>query len=122
MAGKVLVDFKTGRLSPAHLEDLRFYALIETLRTGTPPRRVASYYLDQGRFVPEDVTVARLESTVARVVAGIEKMVALANGVRAPVKVTGPSCRWCPVLADCDEGRSALSLIDAADSDDWEEI
>jgi hypothetical protein len=119
-AGKVLVDFKTGRLSPAHLEDLRFYALIETLRTGTPPRRLASYYLDQGRFVPEDVTVARLESTVARVVAGVGKMVALDNGDRSPVKVTGPACRWCPLLPDCDEGRSALARVEDDDVDDYD--
>lgn len=122
MAGKVLVDFKTGRLSPMHLEDLRFYALIETLRTGTPPRRVASYYLDQGRFVPEDVTVPRLESTVARVVAGVAKMVALDRGDREPVKITGPACRWCPLLDDCTEGRTALSLADDDDvlPDDWD--
>jgi hypothetical protein len=121
-AGKVLVDFKTGGLSPMHLEDLRFYSLIETLRTGTPPRRVASYYLDQGRFVPEDVTVARLESTVARITAGVEKMVALANGERDPVKITGPACRWCPLLDACDEGRSALSLLGARADLQSEEI
>ncbi|HUP74520.1 MAG TPA: PD-(D/E)XK nuclease family protein [Acidimicrobiales bacterium] len=108
-AGKVLVDFKTGRFSPAHLEDLRFYALIETLRIGTPPRRVASYYLDQGRFIPEEVTVAQLETTVMRVVAGIEKMVMLEDSARVPRKITGPACRWCPLLDDCDEGQSAVA-------------
>jgi hypothetical protein len=108
-AGKVLVDFKTGRFSPSHLEDLRFYALIETLRIGTPPRRVASYYLDQGRFIPEEVTVAQLETTVVRVVAGIEKMVMLEDTTRVPRKITGPACRWCPLLDDCDEGQSAIA-------------
>ena len=114
-AGKVLVDFKTGRFSPMHLEDLRFYALIETLRIGTPPRLVASYYLDQGRFVPEEVTVAQLETTVMRVVAGIEKMVMLTDTERVPLKITGPACRWCPLLGQCTEGTAALA---AAYSDD----
>jgi hypothetical protein len=114
-AGKVLVDFKTGRFSSMHLEDLRFYALIETLRIGTPPRRVASYYLDQGRFVPEDVTVPILESTVMRIVAGIEKMVALTVTERVPLKITGPACRWCPLLDDCAEGKSSLATTDADD-------
>ena len=112
MAGKVLIDFKTGRFSPTHLEDLRFYSLIETLRIGTPPRRVASYYLDQGRFVHEDVTVAHLETTVMRVVAGIEKMVALESGDREPVKITGPACGWCPLLSECAEGQSAMAATD----------
>jgi hypothetical protein len=46
-------------------------------------------------------------------------MVALDNDERPPVKVTGPACRWCPLLADCDEGRSALSRVDD-DVDDWD--
>src|SRR5690606_13016322 len=37
-AGKVLIDLKTGGFAPAHLDDLRFYALLETLRIGVPPR------------------------------------------------------------------------------------
>src|SRR5690606_30617843 len=35
VAGKVLIDLKTGGTRPAHLDDLRFYALVETLRLGT---------------------------------------------------------------------------------------
>jgi hypothetical protein len=103
-AGKVLVDLKTGGFVPAHLDDLRFYALIETLRLGTPPRRLATYYLDGGRFVPEDVTGAVLESTVLRVVRGVEAMVALRRADREPVRRAGPSCWWCPLLEGCDEG------------------
>ena len=55
-AGKVLIDLKSGKFQPAHLDDMRYYAVIETCRIGVPPRRIASYYLDQGRFHPEDVT------------------------------------------------------------------
>ena len=32
------IDLKTGGFSPSHREDLRFYALVETLRLGVPPR------------------------------------------------------------------------------------
>ena len=32
VAGKVIIDFKTGGFSPTHREDLRFYALLEALR------------------------------------------------------------------------------------------
>jgi hypothetical protein len=121
-AGKVLVDFKTGHMSPMHIEDLRFYALIEALRVGTPPMRVATYYLDQGRFAVEAITVAHLESTVARVVAGVDKMVALQSGARPPRKVTGPVCRWCSLLMTCTEGQRAVDGLDpseAGDLDEW---
>src|SRR5690606_30420226 len=36
-ASKVLIDLKTGGFAPSHLDDLRFYALLDTLRLGTPP-------------------------------------------------------------------------------------
>ena len=70
IARKVVVDLKTGGFAPSHLDDLRFYALLETLRLGTPPRLVATYYLDSGRFVPELVTESMLWSATARVIGG----------------------------------------------------
>ena len=36
-AGKVIVDLKTGLRNLTDREDLRFYALIETLLVGVPP-------------------------------------------------------------------------------------
>jgi hypothetical protein len=116
-AGKVLIDLKTGGFSPRHLDDLRFYALIETARLGTPPRRLATYYLDQGRFVPEDVSEDLLFATAARVADGIGRMVDLETEARAPRLAPGPACRWCPVLDDCDDGRRHLH--DEADVDEW---
>ena len=80
-AGKVLIDLKTGAFSPVHLEDLRFYALLEGMRVGTPPRRIASYYLDQGRFVPEDVTEDMLFGAVSRVIDGAHRIVGLKGAV-----------------------------------------
>ena len=50
-AGKVVIDLKTGRPHQGHREDLRFYALLEALKVGIPPRLLVSYYLDSG--VPE---------------------------------------------------------------------
>ena len=55
-AGKVLIDFKTGAFYPSHREDLRFYALLESIRLGVPPRMVATYYLDRSDFSIEHVT------------------------------------------------------------------
>jgi len=107
VAGKVVIDFKTGRFSPSHREDLRFYALLEALRI-LPPRLLATYYLDQGKFHPEEVTRDLLLSAAERVIDGAHRYVELASGRRRPTVSPGPSCRWCPVQADCDEGAAYL--------------
>jgi hypothetical protein len=108
-AGKVLVDIKTGGFSPAHLEDLRFYALVETLKIGVPPRRVATHYLDSGKLLAEDVTEATLAAGARRVVDGVRRWLELRGPNAAPVIKAGPVCRWCPVLSTCDGGKAYLA-------------
>jgi hypothetical protein len=103
-AGKVLIDLKTGGFAPAHLDDLRFYALLETIKIGTPPRLLASYYLEEGRPHTEVVTDGLLHAALARTVDGVARMLELRTAGRAPTKRTGPPCRWCPALATCREG------------------
>ena len=117
-AGKVLIDLKTGAFSPSHIDDLRFYALIETIRIGTPPRRLATYYLDQGRFVPEDVTEGLLHSSAARVIDGSRRAVELRAGTDDLRVVPGPACRWCSALAECEEGKHHLDEV-AETGDEW---
>ena len=125
-AGKVIIDFKTGGFSPTHIDDLRFYALLDTLKIGTPPRLVASYYLDAGRAHPELVGVGQLEAAVARTVDGIARIAELhevAQGRVEPadaevVKRTGPACRWCPALAGCAEGTAHLRQVTDGDGGD----
>lgn len=111
-AGKVLIDLKTGGFAPAHLDDLRYYALLETIRIGVPPRLVASYYLDAGVARPEPVTVPLLRATVARVVDGVERLVGLSHGTVAPALRPGPACRWCPRLPDCEAGQAHHGVDD----------
>jgi CRISPR/Cas system-associated exonuclease Cas4 (RecB family) len=108
-AGKVLVDLKTGGFSPTHLDDLRFYALVETLRLGVPPRRVATHYLDSGKLVPEDVTEATLAAASRRVGEGVRRWLELRGPDAAPVTKPGPVCRWCPLLETCEPGRAHLA-------------
>jgi hypothetical protein len=108
-AGKVIIDLKTGNYSPGHRDDLRFYALVETLRLGVPPRLVATYYLDSARAETEVVTEALLEAAARRVVAGVERLAALAADPASAIKRPGPPCRWCPLLLEgCAEGRRHL--------------
>ena len=113
-AGKVIVDLKTGGFSLAHHDDLRFYALVETIRLGTPPRRVASYYLDAGTLRPEDVTVGVLHAAARRTVDGVTKMVELRASARPATRNPGPACRWCCLADQCDEGRAWVAA-----QDDW---
>ncbi|MGH9273045.1 MAG: PD-(D/E)XK nuclease family protein, partial [Acidimicrobiales bacterium] len=104
-AGKVLVDLKTGGFAPSHVDDLRFYALIETLRLGVPPRLLASYYLDGGRLHDEAVSEDLLRSALERVVQGVDAAVALRHEGREPVLRPGAPCRWCPRQDDCEVGQ-----------------
>ncbi len=103
-AGKVLIDLKTGGFAPSHRDDLRFYALIETLRLGVPPRLLASYYLDGGRLLDEPVSEDTLAAAFERVVGGVEAAVALRHEGREPVLRPGAPCRWCPRRTTCDVG------------------
>lgn len=116
-AGKVLLDLKTGGFAPAHREDLRFYALLETLRLGTPPRSVASYYLDGGRLQVEAVSEAMLLAAVERTVGAAETILSLRTGDRAPVLKPGAPCRWCPALPTCSTGQGHLG--DREDREGW---
>jgi CRISPR/Cas system-associated exonuclease Cas4 (RecB family) len=106
---KVIIDLKTGRAAQRHREDLRFYALLETLRTGVPPRKLASFYLDVGQAVIEDVTPAVLRTAVRRTLDGVHAMIELTIEQRAPVKRAGITCRWCPLNQSCGEGIAFLA-------------
>ncbi len=100
-ARKVIVDLKTGARRAEHRLDLRFYALLDTFRVGTPPRLLVSYYLDQGQLESELVTEALLEATVDRVVDAAHRVVDLRRERRAPSTAPGTHCRWCPLNASC---------------------
>lgn len=113
-AGKVVIDLKTGVPNPVHRDDLRFYALLDTLRLGVPPRLVASFYLDLAEPRTEDVTEGVLEAALARTVDGAVRLAALRAGVVEPELRPSGACRWCVHLTACDTGRRWLSDDDDA--------
>ncbi|WP_421120803.1 PD-(D/E)XK nuclease family protein [Aquihabitans daechungensis] len=120
-AGKVIVDLKTGAPNPVHRDDLRFYALLDTLRLGVPPRLVASFYLDLAEARTEAVSEGVLDATVARTIDAAQRLAALRAGTVEPVYRPSYGCRWCVALPDCKVGRSWLTeetdegLADEAD-------
>lgn len=105
---KVLIDLKSGWVSPKHREDLRFYALVETLRSQVPPRKLASFYLDAGEPVVEDVTERILLTASRRMLDAVNAEIELKVEGRDPVKRPGTSCRWCPLQPECTEGTAYL--------------
>ncbi|MFV0258476.1 MAG: PD-(D/E)XK nuclease family protein [Acidimicrobiales bacterium] len=118
VAGKVLIDLKGGRPSPTHGDDLRFYALLETLKLGVPPRLLVTYYLEAGEPRAETVTVDLLEAAARRVIDAVAKLVDITGpAARIPERTGGPGCRWCPARPDCVDGRRALHLLDDPESD-----
>ena len=112
----LFVDLKTGGHYPSHLHDLRFYALIQALRIGVPPFRVASYYLDSATFVAEDVTPDTLDIAARRTVEGIAKMSEIRTGIRPAALNPCPRCRYCRARATCDGARAWEARDQDADS------
>lgn len=107
-AGVLIVDLKTGWSYPHHFDDLRFYALLQTLKVGVPPYRVATYYLDSATFHHEEVTVDTLEIAAGRTVDGVAKIARLLLDAGPAAITPGPACRWCRLRDVCD-GPAQLS-------------
>ena len=99
-ATRLVVDLKTGSAFPEFAEDMRFYALVMTLRFGVPPYRAASLFLESGTWQAEDVTEATLLHAADRAIEAARAAAALANG-REPTLTPGPYCSWCPRAATC---------------------
>jgi len=108
---KLVIDLKTGATRGEHLDDLRFYALVETLRTGVPPRKVASFYLSAGTAVAEEVTIDLLRSATRRTIDAAVAVVELEEG-RAPTATAGFACRWCSLIGECSTGTDYLAALD----------
>lgn len=104
----LIIDLKSGMRSPHHRDDLRFYALVETLRRGVPPRKLVTYYLDTCEPDAEDVTEGVLRSALTRALEGVARHVELVAEGRSATKRVGVACRWCPQRADCAEGQAYL--------------
>lgn len=99
-----LVDVKTGLRSRSHRMELRFYALLATLKLGVAPFRVATYYLDEADWEHEDVEASGLEQAMRALVRCVHRAAVLT--FRRPEEdalhlVPGPGCRWCGRAPEC---------------------
>ncbi len=96
-----IVDFKTGRPSAKHHQQLLRYALLWWRVAGDLPVRVIAQYLDGIESWPvKDAPLAEVEADLAT------KLPVLAGALLdhpAPAKA-GAGCLVCPVRARCDPG------------------
>jgi hypothetical protein len=106
-AGAVVIDFKTGNPYSRHLDDLRFYALVHTIRLGIPPFRLASYYVERADWHHEDVDEELLAVAAARAVDGATRLAQLHLQDREPTRTAGPQCSWCRLQDTCPDAAAA---------------
>ncbi len=92
---KVLIDLKTGRIVARHREDLRFYALVETLSRQLPPRAVASFSLEAGEAAVDAVTESMLRSSLRRTLDAISRIIELTIEGCAPKPPPSADCFRC---------------------------
>jgi hypothetical protein len=105
-ASVCVVEIKSGRRRLEHRADLHFYALLETLRSGAPPFRIATYYTRSGELDVEPVTDDVLAGATERTLAGVLRQCRLAAGT-APTRTPNPLCPWCPGLPGCEPGKAS---------------
>jgi hypothetical protein len=103
----LLVDLKTGRRnSLRNRADMRFYALLATLKYGVAPFRVATFYLDEATWDAEDVDDDVLEAAAHIVAKKAVRAVRLIQN-RPPDDelrlLPGPGCGWCGRAPGCPE-------------------
>jgi hypothetical protein len=116
-ARRLAIDLKTGRAYPEFPEDMRLYALLLTLRTGVPPFRVASAFLDSGEWQAEDVTEQTLFHAADRVIATATAASTLLGGGQPELR-PGRYCGWCPRRRTC----PALAAVQQQESEEEDEV
>ncbi len=93
-ASVALVDVTSGSRRPAHRDDRHLHALVETLRSTTPPFAVATYYTRTGELDVDPVTPELLVDAARRCRAGVGALAGPAAGTE-PMADHRPWCAGC---------------------------
>lgn len=111
LGGHRLVDWKTGELGEPEAQ-LMFYALLWALETDEPPAYVEAISVRTGERFGTEPSIPGLRQ-VTENVADLIDTVRSAWASGSPLaRHGGPWCRYCPVLDDCDEGKSVGALLE----------
>ncbi len=103
-ASVCLVELKSGARRIEHRPDLHFYALLEALRSGAPPFRIATYYSGTGELDAEPVGEDTLVGALSRTLDGAMRLCRVATGVE-PERRPNHLCAWCVGLPGCGPGQ-----------------
>jgi hypothetical protein len=103
-ASVCLVELKSGGRRIEHRGDLHFYALLEALRSGAPPFRIATYYSGTGELDAEPVGEDTLVSALSRALDGAIRLCRVAAGAE-PARTPNHLCAWCVGLPGCQPGQ-----------------
>lgn len=110
----LLIDLKTGNRSRTDLQDMRWYALLATLKYGQAPFKVATFYIDEGTWTEETVTDDVLEAAARGLVERITTALRLTDEPTPVMLQAGPMCRWCGLADTCVEKQRADAEYAAA--------
>ncbi len=89
-----IVRVEAGSPQDEHRQQLHMCALLQTLRSGAPPFRVATWYSESGRLDVDDVDDELLLEAQQRTVTAAVRCCGQVAGA-APEVAGGTSCRWC---------------------------
>jgi hypothetical protein len=103
-ASVCLVELKSGARRIEHRPDLHFYALLEALRSGAPPFRIATYYSGTGELDAEPVGEDTLVGALSRSLDGAIRLCRVSAGVE-PERHPNHLCAWCVGLPGCPPGQ-----------------
>lgn len=99
----LLIDLKTGNRSVTDTQDMRWYAVLATLKYRQAPFKVATFYIDEGTWAAEAVTDEVLEAAARGLVGRITTALRLTDDPTPKSLTAGPMCRWCGRAETCEE-------------------
>lgn len=109
--GSRIVDWKTGSFLADAEPQLDFYAMAWLMLHEEIPAAIEASSLATGenlRREPTEASVDRTVHDVAEMITVLRKAVDSGHDLE---RLAGPYCRWCPLLADCEEGSAAMGLL-----------
>lgn len=108
--GVLLRDWKSGGLGEPE-DQLVFYAVVWTMERGEAPEALEAVSIGTGerfRIVPTEADMQSVLEVVGEMVTAFRTAWA-SEGAKIE-RVGGPWCRFCPLLEECVEGRSAMEI------------
>lgn len=111
--GHRLVDWKTGELGEPG-DQMMFYAFLWAIDRDDVPARVEAVSVRTGErycAVPSSADIRNVGNEVSALVNEIR---AARHEARPARRSGGPWCVYCPLVEDCEEGRSVAALLSTA--------